>query len=110
MERESSFDLGHDHWARFTAWCPDRELNPQYTDLPDVDKWGLIIEHPDAQSPGERCVSALTFDGEVQRKLSHVSDRWQVHSLEPETLHVEPSVLCFCGDHGFIRNGRWEPC
>lgn len=33
--------------------------------------------------------------------------KWQVHSLDP--LHVEPSILCRnCGNHGFIRNGKWE--
>lgn len=33
--------------------------------------------------------------------------KWQLISLNP--LHLEPSLLCrICGDHGFIRNGRWE--
>lgn len=32
---------------------------------------------------------------------------WTLVSSNP--LHVEPSILCrACGDHGFIRNGRWE--
>ena len=34
--------------------------------------------------------------------------RWEVKSLEP--LHLEPSLLCGCGNHGWVRNGRWEPC
>lgn len=32
---------------------------------------------------------------------------WQVQSWEP--LTISPSVLCSCGDHGFIREGRWVP-
>jgi hypothetical protein len=31
---------------------------------------------------------------------------WQLVSREP--LHIEPSVLCrACGDHGWIRDGKW---
>lgn len=27
-----------------------------------------------------------------------------------DPLHVEPSILCLsCGDHGFIRDGKWVP-
>lgn len=33
---------------------------------------------------------------------------WTVVSLEP--LHIEPSLLCSCGNHGFIRNGQWVAC
>ncbi len=33
---------------------------------------------------------------------------WTVVSADP--LHLEPSILCtVCGDHGFIRDGRWVP-
>jgi hypothetical protein len=34
--------------------------------------------------------------------------RWQVLCMEPLTL--SPSLLCHCGDHGYIQGGRWEPC
>lgn len=31
------------------------------------------------------------------------------HTLVAESpLHIEPSLLCFCGRHGFIRDGRWQ--
>jgi hypothetical protein len=36
---------------------------------------------------------------------------WTVNSLDP--LDISPSILCDRtpdGVHGFIRNGRWEPC
>jgi len=34
-----------------------------------------------------------------------------IHTLVSEDpLHIEPSILCrACGDHGFIRDGRWQP-
>ena len=28
-------------------------------------------------------------------------------TVEWEPLTISPSVLCQCGDHGFIRNGKW---
>ncbi|MDB5822149.1 MAG: hypothetical protein JWR21_853 [Herminiimonas sp.] len=32
---------------------------------------------------------------------------WKVEQTEPLTL--SPSILCrACGDHGFIRGGKWE--
>lgn len=102
-------DLGHEHRARFTAWHPDRDINPHLAHLPDVDKWGLIVEHPDARDRSKVCAGGITFDGEVQRELVPEKARWQVVSLERETLHVEPSLLCICGDHGFIRGGQWIP-
>lgn len=110
-------DLGHNHFARFTSWAPDRELNPQYDGIPDIEKYGLIVEHPNQQNPAKPCVGSITFNTEEYRRLAAVrppsaynTATWEVHSLDPETLHVEPSLLCSCGDHGFIRNGRWEPC
>jgi hypothetical protein len=33
---------------------------------------------------------------------------WQLVSEDP--LHLEPSLLCrACGDHGFVRDGKWVP-
>jgi len=48
----------------------------------------------------------VTFAGDVQRRVE--PDRpnvWDVQSWDP--LTISPSVLCSCGDHGFIREGRW---
>lgn len=33
--------------------------------------------------------------------------KWQLESIEP--LTISPSLLCPCGHHGFIRQGRWVP-
>jgi hypothetical protein len=105
-------DLGDGHTLRYTSWHPDRDLNPQHAGIPDVDRWGAIVGHPtgphpivaDAQSSGY-CEGAITFDGDVQRQVDPRSPKWTVESWEPLTL--SPSLLCACGDHGFIRDGRW---
>jgi hypothetical protein len=107
-------DLGHGHDLRFLAWQPDRDLNPQYAHLPDVERYGAIVSHelrPDDQlaecQERGRCEGAVTFNGPVQAELEHGRDCWDVQSWEP--LTCSPSLLCHCGDHGFIQQGRWVP-
>ena len=98
-------DLGFGHTIEFTAWHPDRALNPQYAALPDVDPEGAILRHELAD--GSLCEGALTFDSPVTRQLRPSGSFWEIVSLEPLTL--TPSSRCHCGDHGFIREGRWVP-
>jgi hypothetical protein len=89
------------------AWAPDRELNPQYNDISDVERYGASIAHAHP-STGAKCEGFVTFDGDVQRQLSAGRPRWTVESWEPLTL--SPSVLCTtCGDHGWVRGGSWVP-
>ena len=98
-------DLGDGHWYRFTVWDPDVELNPQYAgrSLP-VDPCGAQVAHP--RPDGQPCMSGITFDLPELAGAFDGRPKWQVVSLAP--LHVEPSLLCrACGDHGWIRDGRW---
>lgn len=82
-------DLGHDVRVMFTV----REDGGPRT--------GLMESH---QTPnGQECACSITFDVPEAEGLS--GPRWQLVSLDP--LHVEPSILCSCGHHGFIRNGQW---
>jgi hypothetical protein len=97
-------DLGHDHRLRWTSWAPDRDLNPQHADLPDVERFGAILWH--RRGDGHECEGSITFDGEVARQLG-IEPRWTVEAWEPLTL--SPSILALCGDHGHIRGGRWVP-
>ena len=101
-------DIGHGHFVEFVGWHPDRTLNPRYADLQDVDRWGVEVFHPSAKSRGDECFSFVTFDGEAQRQVAPHQPKWAVESLDP--LTVSPSLLCgTCGDHGFIRAGKWVP-
>lgn len=112
-----AIDLGHGHTLRFLSWRPDRSIEAnriRYADVPDVERWGAIVGHPvgahpivpEAQSSGY-CEGAIAFDGPVQRQLEPSRPMWTVESWEPLTL--SPSLLCACGDHGYIREGRWVP-
>jgi len=96
-------DLGSGHWLSFTSWAPDRFCNPQYAHLPDDDRIGGIITH---ELPGGKmCQGSIWFDKPVVREVFPGRPVWTVHSWEPLTL--SPSFLCHCGDHGFIREGKW---
>jgi len=96
-------DLGHGHTLRFTGWSPDRELNPQYEGIPDIERVGAIID------TGNGCQSMVWFDlPGYDEVFGPGRPVWQVLSWEPLTL--SPSLLCqLCGDHGFVRDGRWVP-
>jgi hypothetical protein len=89
-----AIDLGGGHWARLF------QAN-------EIDSAGFFYVHPAAGGnhvpEGEPCAGSVTFDlpGADPKRA-----RWQLLSLEP--LHVEPSILCSCGRHGFVRNGKWE--
>lgn len=92
-------DLGDGHTLDWLGWSPDRELNPHYADVPDIaqgEHWGATIQHTTAD--GRLCEGGITFD-----TLTFVC--WQVHSWEP--LTISPSLACHCGEHGFIREGKW---
>ena len=99
-------DLGYGHRMSIFAWDPDRTLNPQYDGIPPEPRAGAIIDHPSARD-GSECSGAITFDTPTMRRVGDQRALWQVESWDP--LTVSPSILCSCGDHGFIRNGRWEP-
>ena|SRR5258708_7682233 len=104
MDDDIDIDLGDGHTLSFTCWHPDRKLNPQYGGIPDADKYGAIVGHANAKD-GTPCEGCITFEGETQQALNASCPKWRVESWEPLTL--SPSLLCSCGDHGFIRDGRW---
>ncbi len=109
MKREPDIDLGDDHRLWFYGWGSDRDLNPKYADIPDTDRYGASIEH--RKPDGTLHSGGVTFDTEIVRAVMALNPDspgravWQVESWDP--LTISPSVLCECGDHGFIRGGKW---
>jgi hypothetical protein len=105
-------DLGHGHVIRFADWDPDLDLNPGLRDIADQlpARVSGIVRHqvPDVNSgtQGGYCEGVITFDPPITR--AHLTGPyWTVESWDPLTL--SPSLLCHCGDHGHIREGRWVP-
>lgn len=100
MSTGEPIDLGHGHTVRIQGW------HHGFDDIPDTDVYGLHDEHttPD----GRRCVGFIPFDNPTSRASGvDAEHRWTLESLDP--LTVSPSLLCVCGDHGFITGGKWIP-
>lgn len=96
-------DLGKGHYLTYYSWNPNRDLNPQWKDVPDIDKCGGVLNH---LTPGNKnCAGSIMFDGPLQEKVFPNRAKWTVQSWEPLTL--TPSIQCSCGDHGFITEGKW---
>lgn len=85
-------DLGDDHQLHWTV-------------LSDSDAHhGAILRHKKAD--GDWCYGSISFDTpEAREHLKSQVAYWKVESMEP--LSLFPSILCSCGDHGFIRKGKW---
>ncbi len=103
-------DLGHGHTLIFFSWKPDRTIHAnaiRYKDQPDIPLLGAQIIH--TAPTGSECRSGVYFDTPEIRKFFSTEHKppvlWQVSSWNPLTLSL--SLLCHCGDHGFIREGKW---
>ena len=86
-------DLGFDHQARIVPFGGDPHSGIDY-----------YHKTPD----GRECGGFITItDSAWAREFAHGTiETWDLISKEPLTL--SPSLLCrACGDHGFIRDGRW---
>lgn len=80
-------DIGHGHSIEYF-------VNPE-----TGERYGLTLWHP--RPGGGECGCSVFWAGRA-------APIWRATSIEPLTL--EPSVQCLqCGDHGFIREGRWVP-
>lgn len=72
-----------------------------------VDKagvWIAIHEWHKRPDNGLWCVGYVPFNVQSDYWVPR-SPHWDVLSTDPLTLH--PSLLCDCGSHGFIREGKW---
>src|SRR6185312_12746472 len=77
-------DLGDGHSLRFVQWSPDRALNPQCADRPDINPCGAIVDHD--LPGGGTCSGVLYFDLPGMAELFPDRPRWTVESIEPLTL------------------------
>ena len=84
-------DIGDGHEISFVSYRGDA-------------KAGANIRHRTPDGSRE-CEGYITFEGGAWANEFQDIPKWKVESWEPLTL--SPSLLCRCGDHGWIREGRW---
>lgn len=107
MSSNERIDFGSGVTGYWLGWSPDRNIPSnaeRYAGIADLPKCSLVLEHkmPDG-TPHEGIV---TIDQPGARAVfDEPHPLWKVESWEPLTL--SPSVLCSCGWHGFVRDGRW---
>lgn len=97
-------DLGDGHWLEWIGFAPDRSIAKNaetYKDVPDDPKAGAIVTHTTDKTESGLCAGYIGINPRVNTRDA----TWQVQSWEPLTL--SPSLLCTCGDHGFIRANKW---
>jgi hypothetical protein len=89
-------DLGDGHWLDWTSYQGQR--------------CGGIITHTCAISPTNEtglCSGSFWIDGNAfYRAQGTTRPIWQLTG--PDTAPtMTPSFLCHCGDHGWVRDGKW---
>lgn len=89
---KDEIDLGDDHRMVFAEYEGEKRVGAQ-----------IIHKAPD----GTDCRGWIPFEGRAWASgFAGSIATWKVERDEPLTL--SPSVLCrACGDHGFVRSGKW---
>jgi hypothetical protein len=102
-DSDFEIDLGNDHWASFVGHGGEgvtRDGQP----VPYTEKYGLSVLHRCTKTESGWDGGFVTFD--IPEAAADGRPKWKVESWEP--LTISPSLLQRgCGDHGFIREGRW---
>lgn len=91
-------DLGEGRTLRFFIW--------QNEEVVAFDEYHPSLKDTQLHKAGEECVAGGYFDVPDCPPGIPDSQRWTVESWDPLTL--SPSILCrICGNHGWIRDGKW---
>ncbi|OZD74902.1 hypothetical protein CH273_25795 [Rhodococcus sp. 05-339-2] len=77
---------------------------PYYRDEACTQLDGIWFWHP--------CANELaTPRGPHPGPNGRTNENWDYTNRHtPDRLTIRASILCDCGFHGFLTNGRWEPC
>ena len=87
---KNAVDIGGGHRIQFVTW--EGEV--------------CAINDYHLKADGQWCRGFVDFKGSKWALQFGPDTGWDVVSREPLTL--SPSLLCrACGDHGFIREGKW---
>lgn len=91
-EAKHDLDLGDGHWIDWSNYKDER--------------CGGIITHTTVKNETGFCQGAFTIKGSKWDVEYPGRAHWEF-SGTPEVPTLAPSFLCHCGDHGFVREGKW---
>ena len=92
VEKKADLDLGDEHYLQWTNYHGERV-------------GGNIIHKSDKTESGW-CGGAFTITGSKWNVDYPEHAHWQLSGPEDKPT-LSPSFQCHCGDHGFIREGKW---
>jgi hypothetical protein len=97
--RDPDLDIGTNHY-----------LNWLQTGDETHEICGALLLHLDPQ--GNLCVGSFSWaPTKYEREHPEISRiHWELMGQVGPQLTISPSLLCSCGDHGFITNGKWVSC
>jgi len=85
-------DLGDSHWLDWSRY--------------EGERGGGMITHTTDKTESGFCYGSFTIRGSKWNIAEPKYASWEFNgSFDVPTL--SPSFLCHCGDHGFIREGKW---
>lgn len=94
IDAGGKYDAGHG--MRYT---------PYYRDEARTVLGGIWFWHPCANEPYTR------EPGSGAGPNGRTNEIWDyTNTATPERLTIRASILCDCGFHGFLTEGKWEPC
>lgn len=100
VPKEFDLDLGDKHWLQFWSWNARVSSDPEGPTR--GQPWhGAIVVHE--KDDGKMCEGSVTWEPGHQPD----SRTWDIEGEPGEHMTLSPSLLCHCGDHGYIRDGKW---
>src|SRR6266853_664972 len=85
-------DLGDGHYLDWTTYKGSR--------------CGGIITHTLGKSENGLCSGSFWIDERFKHDTGGHGSVWQLTGPDSSPT-LSPSFLCHCGDHGWVRDGKW---
>ena len=92
QKKEHDLDLGDGHWIDWTSYHGQR--------------CGGIITHTTTKNEAGLCSGSFWTDSRYHIDCGKQGPVWKMAGTDEKPTFT-PSFLCACGDHGFVRDGKW---
>lgn len=97
---ETAFRIADDRYGMWTN-ASGQPRNRETGELVTAETANAMMEWHWSESLGRWHAGLVSF-----ANRGGAADGHQLVSADP--LTISPSLLCRCGDHGFVENGKWR--